>query len=146
MSDKVKITGRWYLTEDRQRVVGEGDSRARWLHWIPGMEVARQEVERLGAVLSPEPSDTTVHSPTQDAITVNVQESDDESDPETEPEVKVRAKSEDKSRKPAASKNAPEPSLVRAWAKAQRIDVPARGRIPADVVDAYLRAQVNDGG
>jgi hypothetical protein len=34
----------------------------------------------------------------------------------------------------------PAPKAVRAWAKQQRIDVPAAGRVPQRVVDAYLTA------
>jgi hypothetical protein len=34
----------------------------------------------------------------------------------------------------------PAPSEVRAWAKDNGFDVPERGRIPADVKDAYAQA------
>lgn len=33
-----------------------------------------------------------------------------------------------------------DPREVRAWAKANHVDCPARGKVPADVVDAYLAA------
>lgn len=48
-----------------------------------------------------------------------------EPDPEPEPELD------------------PEPSsaTIRAWAKDQGIDVPTRGRVPADIVTAYTSAQ-----
>lgn len=34
----------------------------------------------------------------------------------------------------------PKPAAVRAWARENGLDVPARGTIPADVVDAYKAA------
>ena len=51
----------------------------------------------------------------------------------------------DKARKVTGSKPArggskrtgPDPKEVRAWAEAQGIDVPARGRIPQTIVDQY---------
>lgn len=37
----------------------------------------------------------------------------------------------------AASSDGPSPKDVRAWAVAQGLDVPARGRIPASLTEAY---------
>lgn len=48
----VKIADRWCLVEDRTRVVLESDATARWLYWIPGDVVGREEAVRLGAVKS----------------------------------------------------------------------------------------------
>lgn len=39
----------------------------------------------------------------------------------------------------AASSRKPETAEIRAWAKAQGYDVSDRGRIPADVIDAYYK-------
>ncbi|MEG3630638.1 histone-like nucleoid-structuring protein Lsr2 [Streptomyces poriticola] len=36
---------------------------------------------------------------------------------------------------------APDPAAVRAWAQANRMDVPARGRIPKKVYEAFAAAQ-----
>ncbi|BET49120.1 Lsr2 family protein [Streptomyces tendae] len=36
---------------------------------------------------------------------------------------------------------APDPAAVRAWAQANRMDVPARGRIPKKVYEAFAEAQ-----
>ncbi|GAA4802163.1 Lsr2 family protein [Streptomyces ziwulingensis] len=36
---------------------------------------------------------------------------------------------------------APDPSAVRAWAQANRMDVPARGRIPKRVYEAFAAAR-----
>lgn len=36
---------------------------------------------------------------------------------------------------------APDPAAVRAWAQANRMDVPARGRIPKRVYEAFAEAQ-----
>lgn len=38
-------------------------------------------------------------------------------------------------------RSGPEPSVVRAWAGANGVEVPARGRIPVRVVEAYLAAE-----
>jgi hypothetical protein len=35
----------------------------------------------------------------------------------------------------------PKPSDVRAWAKAEGIDAPARGKLPDELVEQYLAAQ-----
>jgi hypothetical protein len=48
--DTVKIDQHWYLTEDKDRVVPEGNPAARWLWATPGMDMPRGEAERLGAV------------------------------------------------------------------------------------------------
>ncbi|MFF7330674.1 Lsr2 family protein [Streptomyces sp. NPDC090306] len=36
---------------------------------------------------------------------------------------------------------APDPAAVRAWAQANKLDVPARGRIPKKVYEAFAEAQ-----
>ena len=38
----------------------------------------------------------------------------------------------------------PKPADVRAWAKSAGLDVPARGKLSADVVEAYKQAQTAD--
>ena len=38
----------------------------------------------------------------------------------------------------------PKPADVRAWAKAAGLDVPARGKLSADVLEAYKQAQTTD--
>lgn len=40
-------------------------------------------------------------------------------------------------RRAASSSDGPSPKDVRAWAVAQGLDVPARGRIPASLIEAY---------
>lgn len=52
----VTITEHWCLTEDRGRVVRETDPEARFLYWVPGTVVPREEAERLGALPSVEPA------------------------------------------------------------------------------------------
>jgi hypothetical protein len=42
---------------------------------------------------------------------------------------------------PVASAEEPAPKDVRAWARDQGIDVPARGKVPDDVVEQYKAAQ-----
>lgn len=51
----VTIDRHLYLTEDRSRVVEEGNPAGRWLWASPGQQVARREAERLGA-LQPAPA------------------------------------------------------------------------------------------
>lgn len=63
MSEKIEITDRWCLTEDRKRVVPEGDPEARWLHWIPGDEVPLEEAQRLGAVKAAKPAANKMRKP-----------------------------------------------------------------------------------
>lgn len=48
--DNVTIDRHLYHTEDQSRVVEEGDPDGRWLWARPGLEVPREEAERLGAV------------------------------------------------------------------------------------------------
>ena len=40
----------------------------------------------------------------------------------------------------ASTTNGPAPKEIREWARAQKLDVPERGRIPASVVEAYSAA------
>lgn len=55
-SGTVVIDRHLYLTEDRTRVVEEGDPASRFLWASPGTEVSRAEAVRLGAVKAdPEP-------------------------------------------------------------------------------------------
>lgn len=51
----VTIDRHLYLTEDKGRVVEEGDPAGRWLWASPGQQVARRDAERLGALT---PADT----------------------------------------------------------------------------------------
>ena len=38
-------------------------------------------------------------------------------------------------------KTAPRPAEVRAWAREQGIDVPARGKVPPEIIERYLEAR-----
>lgn len=49
---QVTIDRHLYLTEDRTRVVEEGDPAGRWLWASPGQQVSRREAERLGAIVT----------------------------------------------------------------------------------------------
>ncbi|MFF5445489.1 hypothetical protein [Streptomyces sp. NPDC012888] len=49
-SGTVIIDRHLYLTEDRTRVVEEGDPASRWLWASPGTQVSRAEAVRLGAI------------------------------------------------------------------------------------------------
>lgn len=52
----VTVDQYWYLTEDKSRVVAEGDPAGRWLWASPGAEVSLRDAIRLGAVRAePEP-------------------------------------------------------------------------------------------
>lgn len=50
MGDKIRTAQRWFLTEERNRVVPEDDPAARWLHWRKGDYVEVSEALRLGAI------------------------------------------------------------------------------------------------
>jgi len=56
MNNNVTIDRRLYLTEEKDRVVEEGDLAARYLWAAAGDVVPRVEAERLGAVV-PRPAD-----------------------------------------------------------------------------------------
>lgn len=117
--EMVVIDRHLYLTEDKSRVVEEGDPASRWLWASPGQEMSREEAERLGAVKSgPEPA----------------------VEPDPAPEAKALPKPEDKAVRNVDNKSATESRKVREWAASEGRDVPARGRIPADVLDAYRAA------
>lgn len=73
-----------YLTEDRSRVVEEGDPAGRWLWASPGQQVKRRDAEQLGAV-----------------------KADPEPDAEKEPE---KAEPESKQRAPRANKQRAKPA------------------------------------
>jgi hypothetical protein len=53
MDDMVTVTEHWYLTEDKTRVVREGDPESRWLWASPGTQVPRADAVRLGAIAPP---------------------------------------------------------------------------------------------
>lgn len=53
MGETVVVDRHLYLTEDKSRVVEEGDPASRWLWASPGQEVSRAQAERLGAVAPP---------------------------------------------------------------------------------------------
>lgn len=53
----VTIDRHLYLTEDRDRVVAEGDPAGKSLWAAPGQQVPRREAERLGALASPSAPD-----------------------------------------------------------------------------------------
>lgn len=117
MSEPYVVGEHLYLTEDRGRVVPEGDPAGRWLWASPGTEVPRSEAVRLGAIQEP-------------------------AKPAAAAEVKEQAKPADKARaKPADKARNGEPAKIRAWAAQQPgMKVPPRGPIPQDVVDAYRQA------
>lgn len=48
--EMVTVDRHLYLTEDKDRVVEEGDPAGRWLWAAPGNEVSRVDAERLGAI------------------------------------------------------------------------------------------------
>lgn len=90
----VTVDRHWYLTEDKTRVVPEGDPESRWLWASPGTQVPRRDALRLGA-LKEEPA------PVEEAAVADEPEKAPEPEPETpaeEPAV------EEKQAKPAANK------------------------------------------
>lgn len=64
----VTVAEHWYLTEDRCRVVKEGDPAGRWLWASPGTEVPRADAIRYGALNpDPEPEVAVAEEPEPDA-------------------------------------------------------------------------------
>lgn len=61
--DMVTVTEHWYLTEDRNRVVKEGDPDGSWLWASPGTQVPRRDAIRYGALTEePEPEVAVVQA------------------------------------------------------------------------------------
>jgi hypothetical protein len=110
----VAVAEYWYLTEDKARVVREGDPDGRWLWASPGTDVPRADALRLGALKAAAPETEPVAEVEAEAESEHEHagESEVETEPAVEPEVaeapeprtKSRAKPADKSRKPAADK------------------------------------------
>lgn len=60
---------------------------------------------------------------------------------EVEAEAEAGVEKEGAPPAPGAEPPAPSPADIRAWAAGQGIEVPAKGRIPADVNEAFQAAQ-----
>lgn len=61
------VTQHWYLTEDKTRVVPEGDVEGRWLWASPGTAVALSDAIRYGAVkVEPEPEKSAIEQLVED--------------------------------------------------------------------------------
>lgn len=152
-----------YLTEDKSRVVEEGDPDGRWLWAAPGRQVPMAQAKLLGAIRS-EKEAKAAETDSDDEVEVDeeVEEAaragevadqvaqstfpvaeDHPEDPEVtvESEEKQAVPAENKMVSgPEGDKGRPDAKTVRAWAKDNDVDVPAKGRIPDDVLDAYTQA------
>lgn len=84
-----------YLTEDRSRVVEEGDPDGRWLWASPGQEVKRRDAEQLGALKTDQPEPEKDEPDPQP---------EPEPDPEPESAAKARPASANKARRKPADK------------------------------------------
>lgn len=84
--ETVTVTEHWYLTEDRSRVVKEGDPDGRWLWASPGTQVPRGDAIRYGAL---------VEEPVEEVAAV---------DPEPEPEKADEPAAEEKKAPQAPNK------------------------------------------
>lgn len=106
----VAVTEHWYLTEDKSRVVREGDPDGRWLWASPGTEVRRTDALRLGAlkVAEAEPESEPEAEPVTEVEAVDEAEPESVAEAEPaeapEPQAKARRKPADKSRKPGGNK------------------------------------------
>ncbi|GAA2159365.1 Lsr2 family DNA-binding protein [Glycomyces lechevalierae] len=152
-----------YLTEDQKRVVEEGDPEGRWLWAAPGRQVPLSQARQLGAV----PADgDEPEGDLEDAVNAGVaadhaqqatfplgdtdsedetasdagDDSDDEEAEVVKPEQKQAAAPENKMVGAPEGDKRPDAKTVRAWAKDNDVEVPAKGRIPDDVMDAYNKA------
>ncbi|MFT4187555.1 MAG: Lsr2 family protein [Aeromicrobium sp.] len=110
--------------------------------------MAKQTIDQFFSDLSEEEIDT--NSPTVyfalDGVSYEIDLTDDEASalrdalaPYIQAGRKV-AGSRSSRRSGGAAASRPAPKEVRAWAEAQGIDVPSRGRIPAAILDQYLAA------
>ncbi len=100
----VAVSEHWYLTEDRSRVVREGDPDGRWLWASPGTEVPRVDALRLGALKAdvPEAEPVVEVEPVVETEAEPATEAEPTVTPE--PQAKARRKPADKSRKPEGDK------------------------------------------
>lgn len=139
-----------YLTEDKSRVVEEGDAEARFLWAAPGRQVPMAQAILLGAVDGESVDDAPAEDVEEaaragevadiEAQATHVVAVDDEEET-VEPEEKQAPQPENKMvSAPEGDKGRPDAKTVRAWAKDNDVDVPAKGRIPDDVLDAYTQA------
>lgn len=86
----VTVDQYWYLTEDKTRVVAEGDPAGRWLWASPGTEVSLRDAIRLGAVKVKAEVEPEAEPPAE----------------ETPTEEKAAKQAPNKARKPGANKAA----------------------------------------
>lgn len=158
LGEQWTVDRRLYLTEDKQRVVEEGDPDGRWLWAGPGKQVPLAQAKLLGAI--PAGDEDLSGENVEDAANAGVAADhvrlatlpigntgtgdddlgeEDGEDVETEqkqapaPENKMVAA-------PDGDKARPDAKTVRAWAKDNGVEVPAKGRIPDEVMDAYYEA------
>lgn len=96
-SGMVVIDRHLYITEDKSRVVEEGDPAGRWLWASPGQEMPRAQAERLGA-LKAATSEPAAEPEGAEA------ETGPEPAEVPEPQAKARRKPADKARKPDGDK------------------------------------------
>lgn len=137
-----------YLTEDRSRVVEEGDAEARFLWAAPGRQVPMAQAILLGAVDGESADDAPaedVEEAARAGVAADIEAQAthvvaDEEEVPVEPEEKQAAQPENKMVAPEGDKARPDAKTVRAWAKDNNVDVPKTGRIPDDVLDAYTQA------
>jgi len=61
--------------------------------------------------------------------------------PEPEPEPEEEPKPEEVVEEEPSEEEAPSDAEIRAWAKEEGIDVPARGKLAKDIVDLYLNRE-----
>lgn len=100
MDDIVIVTEHLYLTEDKTRVVKEGDPASRWLWASPGQEVTRADAQRLGVIAPPAvPLPKDADDMAEDADAVTVADPDD-----AEPAGEAQKTAQPKARKPSANK------------------------------------------
>jgi len=159
-----------YLTEDQKRVVEEGDPEGRWLWAAPGRQVPLSQARQLGAVPGDgedvegdledavhagvaadraqqvtfpvgdtEDDEVPDEAAEADEAEADLEDDNDEEAP-VEPEEKQAAAPENKMVGAPEGDKRPDAKTVRAWAKDNDVEVPAKGRIPDDVMDAYNKA------
>lgn len=136
-----------YLTEDKSRVVEEGDPEGRWLWAAPGRQVPLAQAKLLGAIAGESPDGEAPAGEVEDAARAG-EAADQEAqatipvanDNEEEAVVEEKQSGPAEHKMAAAEGDKADAKTVRAWAKDNDVDVPAKGRIPDDVLEAYRQA------
>lgn len=137
-SGRVVVDRRMYLTADRSRAVPDGDPEAAFLLCVPGAEMTRALAARYG--LLEQPAEEIAEKPAEE------ESPDEQAAEESATETKMRTPADNKAAQAPTTGGEVDAGAVREWAAGQGLKVSARGKIPAEVLEAYRAAHQQPGG